>query len=347
MKSSLLKFGNLSLLLLAAIAGWFWYDMNRYMDTPMHVPPEGYVLDVQTGSHLTRILHQLSQEQILKKPIYLKIYARWHNLGDKIHVGEYQLTTAMTPLQLLNDLHEGKVIQYSITIVEGWTFNQLIQHIQENPYLKHTLKDDDPRTVMAALGDADMHPEGRFMADTYYYPRGLSDVDFLKRSYDAMTSYLAEKWPDRDVGLPVKTPYEALILASIVEKETGLASERRMIAGVFSRRLQKRMRLQSDPTVIYGMGEQYQGNIRRRDLNADNPYNTYQRFGLPPTPIALPGRDAIDAVLHPQDGDALYFVSKGDGSHYFSATLEQHNEAVIRYQLKGRKKPFSSYQTKE
>ena len=185
------------------------------------------------------------------------------------------------------------------------------------------------------------------MADTYYYPRGLSDVDLLKRSYEAMTNYLAEKWPERDVGLPVKTPYEALILASIVEKETGLASERGMIAGVFSRRLQKNMRLQSDPTVIYGMGEQYQGNIRRRDLNADNPYNTYQRFGLPPTPIALPGRDAIDAVLHPQEGDALYFVSKGDGSHYFSATLEEHNEAVIQYQLKGRKKPFSSYRTSE
>ena len=345
MKSALLKFGNLSLLVLLALIVWLGYDMYTYLKTPMRVPPQGYVLDVEAGSHLTRILHQLNQEKILAKPIYLKIYARWHGLGDKIHIGEYQLTPSMTPPQLLHELHEGKVIQYSITIVEGWTFEQLLEHLKSNPYLKHTLNDDDPQAIMKALGLEDMHPEGRFMADTYYFPRGLSDADFLKRCYDAMTTYLAEKWPQRDVGLPVKTPYEALILASIVEKETGLAEERPMIAGVFSRRLQKHMRLQSDPTVIYGMGERYQGNIRRRDLNADNPYNTYQRFGLPPTPIALPGRDAIDAVLHPQEGEALYFVSKGDGSHYFSATLEQHNEAVIRYQLKGRKKPFSSYET--
>jgi len=343
MKASLLRVGNLSLLVLAALAAWLWYDMDNYLHTPLQVSPEGYVLEVPMGSHLTRILHELNQARILTKPVYLKIYARWHGLGDKIHVGEYQLTAEMTPAQLLKELHEGKVIQYSITIVEGWTFAQLIDHIKSNPYLKHTLSEYTPQAIMTALGDADMQPEGRFMADTYFYPRGLSDVDFLKRSYDAMATYLAQKWPERDVGLPVKTPYEALILASIVEKETGLAEERAMIAGVFSRRLQKRMRLQSDPTVIYGMGEQYQGNIRRRDLNADNPYNTYQRFGLPPTPIALPGRDAIDAVLHPQEGDALYFVSKGDGSHYFSATLEEHNEAVIRYQLKGRKKPFSSY----
>lgn len=343
MKSFVFKIGRFLLLASILAVAWLWYDITQYMNSPMRIPETGFILSVNSGSHLTRIAQQLKQQQLLDKPFYLKLYARWHGLGEKIHVGEYQLTSSMTPLMLLTDLNNGKVIQYSITIVEGWTFKQLLNHIKENTYLTHTLTDMNDGDVMAALGYAGIHPEGRFMADTYHFPRGLSDRDFLKRSYDAMAAYLQQKWPERDVGIPLKTPYEALILASIVEKETGLASERKMIAGVFSRRLQKRMRLQSDPTVIYGMGDRYNGNIRRSDLNRDNAYNTYQRFGLPPTPIALPGRDAIDAVLHPQDGDALYFVSKGDGSHYFSSNLQQHNDAVIRYQLKGRKKPFSSY----
>ena len=168
MKSSIFKFANLSVLMLVAISGWLWYDMHRYMDTPMQVPADGYVLDVQTGSHLTRILHQLKDANILNKPIYLKIYARWHGLGDKIHVGEYKLSSEMTPLQLLTDLHEGKVIQYAITIVEGWTFSQLIEHIKANPYLKHTLSDDQPKSIMNALGYPESHPEGRFMADSVY-----------------------------------------------------------------------------------------------------------------------------------------------------------------------------------
>jgi UPF0755 protein len=238
---------------------------------------------------------------------------------------------------------EGKVIQYSITLVDGWTFAQALEVVQSNPYLVHRLEGLDADTIMARLGYAGQHPEGRFMPDTYFFPRGLTDIAFLQRAYQAMQSYLDTAWRSRDVGIPVHTPYEALILASIVEKETGLASERRAIAGVFSRRLIKHMRLQSDPTVIYGMGDSYKGNIRRRDLHSDNAYNTYQHAGLPPTPIALPSRDAIDAVLHPEEGDALYFVSRGDGSHKFSATLEEHNQAVIKYQLKGKIKPFSSF----
>ena len=196
---------------------------------------------------------------------------------------------------------------------------------------------------MERLGHAGEHPEGRFLPDTYHFPKNLTDVAFLKRAYDAMTQTLAREWEGRAVGLPLKTPYEALILASIVEKETGLASERQAIAGVFVRRLNKGMRLQTDPTVIYGMGDRYKGNIRKSDLQEDTPYNTYRRFGLPPTPIAMPGRDAIHATLHPDDSKNIYFVSRGDGSHHFSATLEEHNNAVIKYQLKGRKRPFSSY----
>ncbi|MDH3354991.1 MAG: endolytic transglycosylase MltG, partial [Chromatiales bacterium] len=181
---------------------------------------------------------------------------------------------------------------------------------------------------------------------TYRFPKGMSDREFLRRSYQMMTRFLEEAWVERDKNIPLKTPYEALILASIIEKETGKASERPEIAGVFIRRLKKRMRLQTDPTVIYGLGDSFDGNIKRRHLTEDTPYNTYTRRGLPPTPIAMPGREAILAALHPAAGDAIYFVSKGDGSHYFSATLNEHNNAVIKYQLKGRKKTFSSYNGK-
>lgn len=343
MKSITVKFLLFSLMIASVVALWLWYDINRFMDEPLNVPEDGYTIVVPPGGHLTRIISTLESDGIVSNSYYLKIYARLHGLGKKIHVGEYHLAPSTTPLTMLHDLSEGKVIQYSLTVVEGWTFRQLVDHIRSNPYLKQTLADVPYKQIMAQLGYAGQHPEGRFMPDTYHFPRGLSDRDFLVRAYDAMHAYLEANWPDRDIGIPVKSPYEALILASIVEKETGLASERKQIAGVFSRRLIKRMRLQSDPTVIYGMGDRYKGNIRRKDLNEETPYNTYRRFGLPPTPIALPGRDAIDAVLHPQDGDSLYFVSKGDGSHYFSETLQEHNNAVIKYQLKGRKKPFSSY----
>lgn len=343
MNITLKKIAIWILLLCVLLVGWQWYALTQYMQQPLRVPEQGYILDVQAGSHLTRILQKLKQDGVIDNTHYIKLYARLNDLAQKVHVGEYQLSSDMSPAMLLADLTAGKVIQYSITIVEGWTFRQLVDHLNENSHLTHTIAKMDDDAIMQAIGHAGQHPEGRFMADTYHFPRGLNDVDFLKRSYEAMQAYLDQVWPDRDVGLPIKTPYEALILASIVEKETGLANERRTIAGVFTRRLQQRMRLQTDPTVIYGMGEQFKGNIRRRDLQEDNPYNTYQRFGLPPTPIALPGKDAIDAVLHPEEGDVLYFVSKGDGSHHFSATLEQHNEAVIRYQLKGRKRPFSSY----
>jgi UPF0755 protein len=237
----------------------------------------------------------------------------------------------------------GKVRQYALTLVEGWNFRQVMDAVQSHPSLAHTLQGLENAAIMAQLGHPDEHPEGRFLPDTYHFPKGLSDVAFLQRAYDAMAQTLAQEWEGRAVGLPLQTPYEALILASIVEKETGLASERQAIAGVFVRRLEKRMRLQTDPTVIYGMGERYDGNIRKQDLLEDTPYNTYRRLGLPPTPIAMPGRDAIHATLHPDDSQNIYFVSRGDGSHHFSATLEEHNNAVIKYQLKGRKRPFSSY----
>jgi UPF0755 protein len=268
--------------------------------------------------------------------------ARWKEKAHHIAVGEYKISKHDTPTRFLDNLLQGKVIQYALTIIEGWNFKQLLQAIAEDPNLEHELTGKPYKEIMAMLGHEDQHPEGRFLPDTYYFPKGESDIDFLSRAYQAMQDFLSTEWQQRAVGLAIDSPYEALILASIVEKETGLASEREAIAGVFMRRLQKNMRLQTDPTVIYGMGDRYQGNIRRRDLERDTPYNTYRRRGLPPTPIAMPGRDAIRATLHPKEGDELYFVSRGDGSHYFSSTLEEHNQAVIKYQLNGQKRSFSS-----
>ena len=223
----------------------------------------------------------------------------------------------------------------------------MLDAINKHPQIKHTIGKLSKQEIMIKLELAGIHHEGQFLPDTYHFPKQLTDIEFLKRAHSSLQSVLNEEWANRATGLLYENSYEALIMASIVEKETGQASERKQIAGVFIRRLEKRMRLQSDPTVIYGMGDKYKGNIRKQDLLRDTPYNTYRRRGLPPTPIALPGRDAIHAALHPTEGNALYFVSRGDGRHQFSATLKEHNNAVIKYQLKGRARSFSSYKHKK
>src|SRR5699024_3491231 len=218
-------------------------------------------------------------------------------------------------------------------LIDGWTFDQMRAAIDRHEALDHELQDSDAAAIMAALEHADEHAEGRFMPDTYFFSRGATDLSIYRRAYDAMQDYLDEAWAQRaQADIAVDTPYEALILASIIQKETAAADERRRIAGVFTRRLQRGMLLQTDPTVIYGKDDPAT-RITRRDLRTDTPYNTYIHAGLPPTPIAMPGRAAIDAALHPQDGDALYFVSRGDGTHKFSATLAEHNRAVAKYQL--------------
>lgn len=323
--------------------GWLWFDYQDYMDSPLNVSEKGFRFELKRGMNLTRLLKELSAKGIITKPRYILWYARLTGKANHIHVGEYELVEGDTARSFIQHILKGKVVQYVLTIVEGWNFKQMMDAVQSHQSLSHTLKGKTVEEIMTALGYPDEHPEGRFLPDTYYFPKGLTDVEFLKRAYIAMEHYLDKEWQNREVGLAVKTPYEALILASIVEKETGLASERKAIAGVFMRRLIKGMRLQTDPTVIYGMGDRYHGNIRRSDLQRDTPYNTYRRSGLTPTPIAMPGRDAIHATLHPDEGNALYFVSRGDGSHHFSSTLEEHNEAVIKYQLKGKKRSFSSY----
>lgn len=342
MKVVMRKVVIIIVVVLAGATAWIWHDMSQFLSSPLDVPKTGINFTVDRGSNLTYVSRKLAQQGILQHPRYWVIYAKWIKGNTRISTGQYHISPETTPASLLDQLLEGRVIQYSITLVDGWTFAQAFKVIEANPHLAHRLEGLKPDAIMKRLGHPGKKPEGLFMPDTYKFPQGTTDIAFLQRAYDAMQDYLNKVWPQRDVGIPLKTPYQALILASIVEKETGLASERRKIAGVFTRRLEKHMRLQSDPTVIYGMGKQYKGDIRWRDLRSKNPYNTYEHFGLPPTPIALPSRDAIDAVLHPEDGDALYFVSRGDGSHKFSATLEEHNRAVRKYQLNGHERKTSN-----
>ncbi|HLP30400.1 MAG TPA: endolytic transglycosylase MltG, partial [Geothrix sp.] len=269
---------------------------------------------------------------------------KYEYLNPRVQAGTYRIARGTTPTMLLMQIIEGRVAQYSITLVEGWNIYQVMDRLAQSNDLKHLLRGQNLAQVMTRIGHPGEHPEGRFFPETYDFPKGLSDIAFLQRAYKMMDERLAVEWEHRDPGLPYRNAYEALIMASIVEKETGQAIERPQIAGVFVRRLQKRMLLQTDPTVIYGLGPTFDGNLRRRDLLADNPYNTYRKQGLPPTPIAMPSAEAIHAALHPAPGKDLYFVARGDGSHYFSATLAEHNAAVIRFQLHGQARPFSSSQ---
>ena len=239
-------------------------------------------------------------------------------------------------MRLLDQVVAGRVIEYPVVLLEGWTFRQFLALLAQAPKLTHSISGLTVPAIMERLGHPGEHPEGRFFPDTYYYSAGQTDIMILANAYDKMHKLLQREWEGRENNLPLKNAYEALILASIVEKETGRDDERRLIAGVFINRLRHGMRLQTDPTVIYGMGQTFDGNLRLKDLRRDNPYNTYTRKGLPPTPIAMPGKDALQAVLHPMVTGALFFVARGDGSHEFSSTLEEHNAAVLKYQLKGK-----------
>jgi len=270
-------------------------------------------------------------------PLLWRALAMRLGVANKLHAGEYALAPGMTPTVLLENMAAGKVLHRRVTLVDGWTFAQVRQALQRAPKLAHDIGNLSDQQVMAKLGDASQSPEGEFMPDTYDYVLGMSDLDILQRAHKAMQSFLADEWAMRDTSIWIQQPYQALILASLVEKETAVPAERPQIAGVFERRLKLGMKLDTDPSVIFGMGATYAGNIRKSDLETDTPYNTYMRAGLPPTPIALPSRAAIHAVLHPAAGDALYFVAKGDGTHAFSATLAEQNAAVRKYILDKKK----------
>lgn len=286
---------------------------------------------VAPGSSVTAIGNGLAAAGIVADAgDFTLVYRLWGG-ARPLRAGEYAIAPGTTLRELIDRMQAGAVIQHALTVVEGMTVRELRLRLQAEPALVRTLDGVADRDLMAALGLPAGHPEGRFLPDTYRFPRGTTDRDFLRRANAALERALAAAWAQRATGLPLADPTELLTLASVVEKETGIASERSTIAGVFTRRLQLGMRLQTDPTVIYGLGARFDGNLRKQDLMTDGPYNTYTRHGLPPTPICLPGRDALLAVARPAAGDALYFVASGDGGHVFSATLAQHNAAVRRY----------------
>lgn len=329
---------SLSIVLAVLVAGAALYgihaDYRRFLDTPLGVPTDGLVLEVKPGMGIGAIARELRRQPgLLRSTFYLEAYARFNGLAPRLKVGEYALAPGMTPRDLLERIATGQVIQYPLTVVEGWTFQQLRQALAAHPKIAQTLREASDAEIMARLDRPGRHPEGWFFPDTYHFPAGFTDEAFLRRALTAMEQRLARAWSQRAADLPLDDPYQALILASIVEKETGLTAERPAIAGVFARRLRAGMLLQTDPTVIYGLGAAFDGDLRRRDLVTDTPYNTYMRKGLPPTPIALPGAGALEAAVHPAAGDALYFVADGQGGHVFSRTLDEHNRAVRRYQL--------------
>ena len=341
-RETIFKLVAFAVILGSIYGGWVMMEYRAFVNEPIKFGEQGLLYEIKSGKTLTHVARELQSRGHIENASYLVWLGKFEGNANNIKAGEYRFENGITAARLLEQIVNGETLQYAITIVEGWSFRQLIDAVHSNEYLLHTLSDYSDEEIMEKIGHPGEHPEGRFLPDTYNFPRLTTDVKFLQRAYDAMQKLLEEEWPNRAIDVEFNTPYEALILASIVEKETALPSERKQIAGVFNRRLQKRMRLQTDPTVIYGLGRSYDGNIRRRDLRKDTPYNTYLRRGLPPTPIAMPGRDAVLAALNPQPGLELYFVSRGDGSHQFSATLDQHNAAVVEYQLGGKARAFSS-----
>lgn len=338
--------GLLSLALLTALASsatvylaWQWLH-----EGPLHEDNQNTLeITIQSGQSLGKLATELSNEQWLRHPKVWLAYARYKGLATQIQAGRYRLEADFSPVQLLNKFVDGDVELRQLRVIEGSRYADMLQIVRGNAAIEQTLTDWSEDALKKILGLApEMALEGWFYPDTMLFAEGTTDISLLKAGYARMQEVLASEWQRKADNLPYETAYEALIMASIVEKETGRASERAEIAGVFVRRLNKRMRLQTDPTVIYGLGPDFDGNIRYRHLREDTPYNTYTRAGLPPSPIALPGRAAIHAALHPADGETLFFVAKGDGSHYFSRTLEEHEKAVREYQLKRRKDYRSS-----
>ena len=320
----------LSFLGALAISAWLFI----YAKTSLSLAPQAQEISIKPKSGLKSIANQLVDQGVLNSAWPFVLFAKILGKESYLQAGDYTLNKNITPYQLMLSLNHGKATQGNITFIEGKTFKQMREKLAKNDAIDATITQLSDAQVMQSVGNGEDHAEGLFFPDTFYFDRGTPDKVILKRAYDIMQTKLDGAWQNRAPNLPYKNSYEALIMASIVEKETGKASERPMIAGVFINRLKIGMRLQTDPTVIYGMGDSYNGNIRRKDLLKDTIYNTYTRYGLPPTPIAMPGLASINAALHPESTKSLYFVGKGDGSHAFSATLNEHNRAVAKYQLK-------------
>ena len=320
----------------AALSALAWRELN----SPLAIAAgDGEWLRIPSGTPFHRVAAELGERGLSDKPWLLRWYAGATGDAKRVRAGEYQLSPGTTSVTLLDKLVAGDVYLHQITIVEGSRFAEVLAALRSHPAIAATAFDG--AAIMSALGAPGVHPEGQFFPDTYRFPYGTSDLDILRLAHDALAARLQEAWRDRSPDLLLKTDYEALILASIIEKETGLATERKLIAGVFHERLRRNMRLQTDPTVIYGLGDAYDGDLRDADMRRDTPYNTYTRAGLPPTPIALPGAGSIEAAVAPEITGALYFVATGrsDGSHHFSATLEEHEQAWREYMRALRSQP--------
>jgi UPF0755 protein len=329
MRALRLLFG-LALATAIAAGGWLaWFATQ-----PLQLPRTPFDFTVKTGAGLKTVSRQLAAEGLLFEGESLWILARLTGRAPTVQAGTYRLAEPITPLNLLDKLARGDVMLVEMRFIEGTTFRQWLAQLRGQAHLRQTLGGKTPTEIAALVGMPQGSPEGWLFPDTYRFAPGISDAELLRRAHAAMKRRLDEAWAARAPAVPLATPYEALTLASIIEKETGAAGERPLIASVFYNRLKRGMRLQTDPTVIYGMGEAYDGNIRKRDLSTDTPWNTYTRDGLPPTPIAMPGQGSLQAVSKPAESEFLYFVGKGDGTHQFSRTLEEHNRAVARYQLK-------------
>ena len=321
----------LALILLATLsaAAGLWHLYQK----PLPLREERVEIVVAPGASARAIAQALRENGVDVNADLFVAAARWTEAAQKLRAGRYEVTRGMRIADVIDRLVRGETLKERLTIVEGWTFREMRAALASHPLLKRDSEKMTDAQVLAALGSTEPHPEGLFAPDTYVFDAGSSDLDILRQAYRAQQTRLAKAWQDRAADLPLKSPYEALVLASIVEKETGQSAERGMIAGVFVNRLRIGMLLQTDPTVIYGLGQKFDGNLRKRDLTADTPYNTYTRAGLPPTPIALPGPASIEAALRPEQTRALYFVARGDGTSQFSETLAEHNRAVARYQL--------------
>lgn len=320
-----------AILLLVGICavGYVIYCFNA----PLLLIDKNATIEVVRGDNISTIANQLYQKGILRHPTTLILMTYISGKASTIKAGEYSLSDNMSAKQLLAKLITGDVIKRQVTFLEGWTFNQIQQELKLHNNITLTLDNASPQQIMERLGFPKQNQEGVFFPDSYRYEKGTTDLTILRKAHELMASILQSEWEQRDKALPYKTPYEALIMASIIEKETGSPDERARIAAVFINRLKLGMPLQTDPTVIYGLGGAYKGNLTRAHLLKDTPYNTYTRVGLPPTPIASPSKQAIHAALHPAEEKSLYFVGKGDGTHYFSQTLSEHNKAVRQYQL--------------
>lgn len=324
----------LVLLIIAAVlaGGGIWWSRN-WLRTPVATLQEPTIFEVPRGASLRAVASSLAERGLLDRPQVWIAWARLAGRAGDLKAGEYELRPGLTPQQILERLSSGEVLLHSVTFIEGSNFAAVRAALAANDAVRQDHANESDADIMTALEAAELHPEGQFFPDTYQFPRGTSDLELLRIAYARMQEELARAWESRAPDLPLAGPYEALILASIVEKETALERERAQIAGVFIERLRRGMRLQTDPAVIYGMGQAYDGNIRRADLSRDTPYNTYTRAGLPPTPIAMPSAESLRAVVQPDVSGALFFVAtgEGDGSHYFSRTLAEHNQAVRRY----------------